>query len=296
MGSEALACLAIAQIHCQPQSTCPQGSCEWISSVAVRTEQSGVRQSCTYMDARAALQIDRQKVKLTAFSALREHAYAMRALCVASALQLAQRPLPALMAIAALLDLPHELWKLRVWHAWRGYTARRLRLQVLAGTMVSAPNTLLLRRTMHAWLMVIVTAHTAATHEALPKDHAALHTAEAESGQAELSGGEDQVERGGKEGTRAHASGWFGVMQACRRVRVVSLLPPLWKEAMEKRLIMEALPLDQQLSSHRLKKRMQTILAIKVRADPLPARVVSSDWHRTCGSVASHFRKVYAYA
>eukprot|EP00892_Ulva_mutabilis_P003853 jgi/Ulvmu1/183/UM001_0187.1 len=213
------------------------------------------------------LMVDRHKVKLAAFTAMREHAHALRAVRVASALQLAQRPLPALMAAAALLDLPHELWKLRVWRAWRGYAVRRLRLQVLAGMMVACPDALLLRRAVHAWLTAV-----SASQPAAHASRAGALDSPTPVAQQEPAGGAVQLpgvdtERGGVEGSvgldcAAERSGQARAVPP-RRVRLVSPLPPLWKEAMEKRVIMEALPAEERLSSLRLKKRMHTMLAVK---------------------------------
>lgn len=231
----------------------------------------------------SSVQVDRQKVKESAFRAMQEHAHAMRALRVASALQLAQRPLPALIAVAALTDCPHELWKLLVWRTWRTYTVQRLRLQALAGTLVTSPDSLLLRRAVHAWTRVVA-GSSAARSAGQPAPGAAgatsctpSATAEgeaAETGAREAGGGEliepgslrgaEQVEEGSKSISTGVAWSEVADSRPAQPRRVVALLPPLWKDPLEKRVIMEKLPRELQLSSSRLKKRMQTMLAVKV--------------------------------
>lgn len=267
-------CAAAVAIHVPALHTacCPSGSIKASTCIASTTLRFPVfRMACvphTRNKSSVHTQVDRQKVKLAALCAMRDHAHAMRAVRIASALQLAQRPLPALTVIAVLTDCPHELWKLLVWRAWRGYTTRRLRLQVLAGTMVASPDTLLLRRAMHAWTLVIAdaavsssvgnaTSGTTSTTE--PAESAALSPGEmGERTESGASAAGESSEAGG---------GWCGVAGTApvRLGRVVALLPPLWKEPLEKRVIMEAVPRDQLLSSARLKKRMQTMLSVKVR-------------------------------
>ena len=79
------------------------------------------------------LQVDRRKLKAIALQAMHNHAQAMRAMRVAGMLQIQQRPVPVLMAIAAWSDQHHELWKILAWSAWRGYCMRRIRFKTLCG-------------------------------------------------------------------------------------------------------------------------------------------------------------------
>lgn len=237
-------------------------------------------------NAAPCMQVDRQKVKQSAFSSMRDHAHAMRALRVASALQLAQRPLPALIAVAALTDRPHELWKLRVWRAWRTYTVRRMRLQALAGTLITSPDSLLLRRAVHAWTRVLAASSAArrartAASGAAATSCALLATCTAEPGVAETEAsppgrgehckpgdpvGATEVEEGSRSASTEVAWSEVANSQPGQLRRVVALLPPLWKDPLEKRVIMEEVPRELQLSSSRLKKRMRTMLGVKVRA------------------------------
>jgi hypothetical protein len=70
-----------------------------------------------------------------AMRAFTEHAQAMRALRVAGVLQMQQRPVPVMIAVAAWSDQQHELWKILAWNAWRGYCMRRIRFKTLCGLL-----------------------------------------------------------------------------------------------------------------------------------------------------------------
>lgn len=218
------------------------------------------------------VQIDRQKVKLAAFCAMRDHAQAMRALSVASALQLAQRPVPALIAIAALTDVPHELWKLLAWRAWRSYVVRRMRMQALAGIMVTAPASLLLRRAMHVWTSVIATGgdphYCRCSSSTRSSERSGFEgIVPAYSVAAHAQSGVSAVVQAGAMTSDGEPRVWGAPAGAAVSPvrRVVAFMPPLWKEALEKRVIMEEVSRDQVISSSRLRKRIQTMLSVKVR-------------------------------
>lgn len=80
-------------------------------------------------------QVDRKRLKAIAIRGMRDHAQAMRAMRVAGMLQIQQRPMPVLIAIAGWSDQHHELWKILAWNAWRGYCIRRIRFKTLCGIM-----------------------------------------------------------------------------------------------------------------------------------------------------------------
>lgn len=94
-----------------------------------------MRKSSVTQDAVCLLQVDRRRLKAVALHSMRNHAQAMRGMRVAGMLQIQQRPLPVLIAIAAWSDQHHELWKYMAWNAWRGYCMRRIRFKTLCGIM-----------------------------------------------------------------------------------------------------------------------------------------------------------------
>jgi hypothetical protein len=223
-----------------------------------------------------AVQVDRKRIKAMVLQRMKEHAHAMHALRVAGALQIQQRPLPVMIAMAAWSGQQHVLWKLRAWNVWRGYCQRRLHLKSLLALLAQQPGRVMLQRALCAWTHALNASRRQKGTEAVavPSSTGAAATtgAAASSTLTKVAAVPDAADEPVEDAEARMADDSHS--PHIRRPLEVTVLPKLWREPLQKATIMEAVPQAQRLPQSRLLARIERILQHKVRdamkGQPIP--------------------------
>jgi hypothetical protein len=196
------------------------------------------------------MQVDQRHIKKKVLRRLQEHASACATLTAAGVLRLWQRQPLALLVVAAWTGEGHQLAKILAWRAWSGYTLRRIRFKALLGLRSAAPEVLNLAVLFAGWC---------AATKLRP---AVVPIATSLSSKPETTPGEAKRVRLGAP--RPQKVGASEVMATALPWRYMPALPPLWRESVPKRKILEVVDASERMSESMLRRKVAAILQIKV--------------------------------
>lgn len=196
------------------------------------------------------MQVDQRRTKKNVLRRLQEHAAASATLTAAGVLRLWQRQPLALLIVAAWMGEGHQVAKILAWRAWSGYTRRRIRFKALLGLRSAASEVLTLGIVFAGWRAATRMEASATAAASCGPDAIAC-----EGPRAYLEAHKYRRAAGSERGVATSALPW----------RHMPPLPPLWREPVSKRKILEAVAESERMSESLLSRKVAAILQVKVR-------------------------------